>query len=180
VESCRPLAESLDQTLTVHQPAQQLYVHADRVRLSQVFSNLLTNASKYTPRGGSITLNAARENGEAVVSVKDTGIGIAPELLPTVFEMFRQLEVPADQSLGGLGIGLTLVRRLVEMHGGRVEARSEGSGRGSEFTVRLPLDCRPAESLPAAPGRAPNGADAAARSWSSMTTAMRQKCWPAC
>jgi CheY-like chemotaxis protein len=104
-----------------------------------VFSNLLNNSAKYMDRGGHIRLTAERQGGEVVVSVRDTGIGIAAEQLPRLFQMFSQVDGSLERSQGGLGIGLTLVKRLVEMHGGRIEARSEGLGKGSEFVVRLPV-----------------------------------------
>jgi len=108
------------------------------VRLAQVFSNLLNNAAKYTDRGGNIWLTAERQGSDAVVSVRDSGLGIPREMLGKVFELFTQVDSTLEKAQGGLGIGLTLVRRLVEMHGGSVEAHSEGTGKGSEFTVRLP------------------------------------------
>ena len=109
------------------------------MRLTQVFANLLNNAAKYTNHGGVIKVTTRRENGEAIVSVKDNGIGITPNALSQVFDMFMQVDRSTRRSQGGLGIGLTLVRSLVGMHGGSVEARSEGPGLGSEFIVRLPL-----------------------------------------
>jgi CheY-like chemotaxis protein/anti-sigma regulatory factor (Ser/Thr protein kinase) len=112
---------------------------ADIARLEQIFANLLNNAAKYTEPGGKISLEARREGEDVVVDVRDTGIGIDPALLPRVFDMFTQADRSLDRSQGGLGIGLTLVRRLVELHDGTVSARSEGEGRGSEFTVRLPV-----------------------------------------
>lgn len=114
------------------------WVYADATRLEQVFANLLTNSLKYTPPDGAIRLRVSREGREAVLRVEDTGTGIAPDLLPRVFDLFAQGDSGLDRSPGGLGIGLTLVRRLVEQHGGRVEAHSEGRGRGSTFVVRLP------------------------------------------
>jgi two-component system CheB/CheR fusion protein len=113
-------------------------MQADPVRLEQILTNLLHNAAKYTPEGGQIGLSVAREGGELVVRVRDNGIGIDPEQLPEVFELFMQADRSLDRSLGGLGIGLTLVKTLVELHGGSIEAISEGPGRGSEFIVRLP------------------------------------------
>ena len=112
---------------------------ADLTRLAQVFLNLLNNAAKYSDRGGHIWLTAERQGSDVVVSVRDTGIGIAADQLPRIFEMFSQVDRSLEKSQGGLGIGLTLVRRLVEMHGGSVEARSDGPGKGSEFIVRLPV-----------------------------------------
>jgi CheY-like chemotaxis protein/anti-sigma regulatory factor (Ser/Thr protein kinase) len=118
----------------------------------QVLSNLLNNAAKYTPAGGRVTLAAWREDGHAVVAVSDTGIGIPPEAIGAVFEMFTQVRGSLDRAQGGLGIGLSLVRRLVELHGGRVSAYSAGRGQGSTFTVRLPLH-------PGSPHARPDAAD---------------------
>jgi signal transduction histidine kinase len=112
---------------------------ADVTRLEQVMGNLLRNAAKYTAPGGRIDLAVRSEGGEAVVLVRDNGMGISPELLPRVFDPFIQGEQGLDRTGAGLGIGLTLVRSLVEMHGGRVEARSDGDGKGAELVVRLPL-----------------------------------------
>jgi PAS domain S-box-containing protein len=139
VESSRPLIAQCGHELTVTLPPEPVILHGDVVRLAQVFLNLLNNAAKYTERGGRIWLTAEREDGEVVVRVKDTGVGIPPEKLPRLFEMFFQVDRTLERSQGGLGIGLSLVRRLVELHGGRVEARSEGAGKGSEFIVRLPV-----------------------------------------
>jgi PAS domain S-box-containing protein len=139
VETSRPAIEQMGHELTLTLPEQPILLDADLTRLAQVFSNLLTNSSKYTDRGGHISLTAVREENDVVVSVKDTGIGIAADQLPRLFQMFSQVEHALQRSQGGLGIGLTLVKRLVEMHGGRVEARSEGLGRGAEFVVRLPI-----------------------------------------
>jgi CheY-like chemotaxis protein len=119
------------------------------VRLTQVFSNLLNNAAKYTDPGGRIELSVRRDGDHAVVAVRDSGIGIPPDKLGHVFGMFAQVEEAGARSQGGLGIGLAMVRKLVEMHGGSVEARSDGVGRGSEFIVRLPL--APSGALPALP-----------------------------
>ena len=120
-------------------PRNPIYVHADPVRLMQIFGNLLNNGYKYTGSGGSITIRAERDGDEAVVSVADTGIGIPHDQLDRIFDMFTQVDRSLERSKGGLGIGLSLVKRLVEMHGGTVEARSAGEGRGSEFVVRLPI-----------------------------------------
>ena len=149
VETTRPVVEAKEHTLRVELPPEPLPVHADPTRLEQVLGNLVRNAAKYTEPGGRIEVEAWRENGEAAVRIRDNGIGIPPELLPRVFDLFIQGEQSLDRSGGGLGIGLTLVRRLVEMHGGRVEARSEGEGQGSELEVRLPLS--PPRSSPPAP-----------------------------
>lgn len=141
VETSRLLIDARRQHLTVTLPpelAEPTRVEGDLTRLTQVVSNLLNNAAKYTDEGGHIELTAAEENGEAVIRVRDDGIGMPVELLPHVFSLFTQADRSLDRSQGGLGIGLTLVRNIVEMHGGRVAARSEGPGRGSEFIVRLP------------------------------------------
>jgi PAS domain S-box-containing protein len=139
VETSQPVLDAEGHRLTVAVPPEPLWVDGDPVRLAQVVSNLLNNAAKYTERGGQVWLTAAREGGEAVVRVRDSGIGIAPQLLPRLFDMFFQAERRTKDSQGGLGIGLSLVRGIVEQHGGTVEAQSEGLGKGSEFVVRLPL-----------------------------------------
>jgi PAS domain S-box-containing protein len=139
VETSRPLIQSAGHELTVTLPPQPVHLDADPVRLAQVFANLLNNAAKYTERGGKIWLTAERQGSDAVVTVRDTGLGIPPEMIGKVFELFTQVDRTLEKAQGGLGIGLTLVRRLVEMHGGSVEARSDGYGRGSAFTVRLPV-----------------------------------------
>ena len=140
VETSRPLIEARKHQLTVSLPEEPIFVNADRDRLSQVLSNLLNNAAKYTESGGSICVQAEQDGEEAVFRVSDTGAGIPPSMLPHIFDLFIQVDQSLDRSQGGLGIGLTLVRRLVEMHGGKVQASSEGPGRGSEFVVRLPLE----------------------------------------
>jgi CheY-like chemotaxis protein len=139
VETSRPLIEQMGHELTITPPDEPVVVDADLTRLAQVFLNLLNNAAKYSDRGGRIWLRAERQGSNVVVSVRDTGIGIPAEQLPRIFEMFSQVDHSLEKSQGGLGIGLTLVRQFVEMHGGSVEARSEGPGRGSEFLVRLPI-----------------------------------------
>jgi signal transduction histidine kinase len=138
VESARPLIEALGHKLAVALPTRPVHLEADATRLEQVLVNLLNNAAKYTKQGGYITLMAERQGDEAVIRVRDNGIGIRPELLAKVFDLFVQSERSLDRSQGGLGIGLTLVKKLVEMHGGSVEAHSEGTDKGSEFVVRLP------------------------------------------
>jgi PAS domain S-box-containing protein len=160
VETARPLIEHLGHELSVELPPEPIYLDADIVRLAQVFSNLLNNAARYTDRGGRIRLTAWRENGHAVVAVKDNGIGIPPDQLKDLFEIFTQLHRSFDRSRSGLGIGLTLVRRLVELHGGTVGAQSEGPGKGSAFTVRLPVYARHSERAPQlqAPARLPTAA----------------------
>ncbi|MEX2303200.1 MAG: ATP-binding protein, partial [Bryobacterales bacterium] len=138
VESSRPLIEQCGHQLTVTLPPEPIYLYADLVRLSQVLTNLLTNAAKYTDGGGHIWLTAERQGGEVVVRVKDTGVGIPAEKLPGLFEMFFQVDGALERSQGGLGIGLSLVRRLVELHGGSVKAHCAGRGKGCEFTVLVP------------------------------------------
>jgi PAS domain S-box-containing protein len=144
VEIASPLLEQQAHRLQVSVASQGLLVVGDETRLAQVFANLLTNAAKYTDPGGEIVIAAAREGDEIVVRVRDTGVGIAPELLPHIFDLFVQGPRRVDRSRGGLGLGLALVSNLVGLHGGRVDAHSEGSGRGSEFVVRLPA--APAEA----------------------------------
>jgi signal transduction histidine kinase/ActR/RegA family two-component response regulator len=139
VEACRPAIEQAGHSLALDLGDRDLYVDADLVRLSQVFANLLNNAAKYTPSGGRISLSAQRHDGRAVVTVADDGIGIPPEMLEQIFEMFVQVDSSLARSHGGLGIGLTLAKQLVQLHGGHIEARSEGTGRGSAFVVTLPL-----------------------------------------
>jgi signal transduction histidine kinase len=139
VETSRPLIEAAGHELTLTLPPEPIPLDADLTRLAQVFSNLLNNAATYTEQGGHVWLTAERHGGEVVVKVRDTGLGIPAEMLSKIFEMFMQIDRSLERSHGGLGIGLTLVKRLLEMHGGSVEARSDGPGKGSEFTVRLPV-----------------------------------------
>jgi signal transduction histidine kinase/CheY-like chemotaxis protein len=138
VETARPLIEGRGHDLVVVPPDGPVLIDADPVRFAQILSNLLTNAAKYTDQGGRITVMAKEHEGSAIISVADNGIGIAPELLSQVFEMFSQATSALDRSEGGLGIGLSLTRGLVALHGGAIVARSEGFGRGSEFVVTLP------------------------------------------
>ena len=156
VEAVRPAVEAQGHKLTVTLPPQSVPLDADPVRLAQVVSNLLLNAAKYTEQGGRIALTAQvsreHERPEVVVTVRDTGIGIAAEHLPHLFEMFSQVTSALERSQGGLGIGLSLVRGLVELHGGSVAARSDGLGTGSEFIVRLPVAAAGAK-LPPEPGQ---------------------------
>jgi signal transduction histidine kinase len=152
VETCRPLAEMGDLAIELALPGHPVFLDADPVRLAQVFSNLLNNACKYTGRGGTIRVGAERRGADVVVSVKDSGVGISPDKLESIFEMFTQLETTLERSRSGLGIGLTLAKRLVDLHGGSIEARSPGLGQGSEFVVRLPALAERADSpAPAAP-----------------------------
>ncbi|MBC7983541.1 MAG: response regulator, partial [Candidatus Obscuribacterales bacterium] len=138
IETTRPLIEQRRHAMQVTLPSKPIWLHADAARLEQVLINLLTNAAKYTDEGGQLWLTAETEGEMVAVRVKDTGVGIAPDLLPHIFELFTQAERSIDRSLGGLGIGLCLVQRLVELHGGSVEAQSV-LGEGSEFVVRLPM-----------------------------------------
>ena len=158
IETSRPVLDNLRHELIEDLADEPMYVAGDPVRLTQVFANLLNNAAKYTNHGGRVTVSTRHEGSEAVVTVRDNGIGIAPPLLSRVFDMFMQVDRSTRRSQGGLGIGLTLVRSLVSMHGGTVEARSDGPGLGSEFIVKLPVivnaavasgEARPVEPLPA-------------------------------
>jgi CheY-like chemotaxis protein len=139
--------------LTIDLPPHDVNIAADVVRLTQVFANLLNNAAKYTPRDGNISVSAQEQGGGVTVRITDNGIGIPQELLPEVFEMFMQVDKSLERAQGGLGIGLSLVKRLVEMHEGTVEAHSKGPGLGSEFVVRLPTAKR------AATAKRPGGAE---------------------
>jgi len=139
VEAARALYRSMDHEMTVTMPDTPMQLSADPTRLAQVVGNLLNNASKFTDKGGHVWLTVERDGHEAVIRVRDNGIGIAEEHIPGLFEMFAQIDTSLERSRGGLGIGLTLVKTLVEMHGGTVHARSDGPARGSEFTVRLPI-----------------------------------------
>lgn len=145
VESSRPLIQECGHELTIRLPSEPVELDADPVRLAQVFLNLLNNAAKYTKRGGHIWLAADREGSDAVISVRDNGVGIPGDMLPHVFEMFKQVDRSLERSQGGLGIGLTLVRRLLDLHDGNIEAHSDGPDQGSEFVVRLPLIQPPLE-----------------------------------
>jgi signal transduction histidine kinase len=138
-ETSRPVLEAHHHRLSIALPADTVYIDADPLRMAQVLSNLLNNAAKYTNTGGQIRLAAASEGAGVVFRVRDNGIGIPPEMLSGIFDLFTQVDHSLDHSQGGLGLGLTLVRSLVEMHGGSVQALSEGLGRGSEFVVRLPI-----------------------------------------
>jgi len=143
VELSAPLIERAGVTLAVNTPRDQVWVVGDRVRLAQVFSNLLNNAAKYTEPGGRVELAASRAGTWVVVRVTDTGVGIPPDVLPHVFDLFTQVDRTLNRSQGGLGIGLALVKRLVEMHGGTVSAASQGVGKGATFEVRIPTAGEP-------------------------------------
>jgi signal transduction histidine kinase len=153
VEAIRPLCESLRHEITVTLPPKPLGIVGDPIRLAQVVGNLLNNACKFTDRGGRIWLTVEDEGEQAVIRVRDTGIGLAADQLGRIFELFAQVDGSLERARDGLGLGLTLVKKLVEMHNGTVEARSAGLGQGSEFVVRLPLQ----SGLPLAPPRQPSG-----------------------
>ena len=148
VEAARPLCGSFDHELTVEWPPQPIFLKADSTRLAQVVGNLLNNACKFTDKGGRIWLTVEREGDQAVIRVRDNGIGIAADQLPHVFDMFMQVDGSSERSASGLGIGLTLVKHLVEMHDGKVEVHSAGIGQGSEFVVRLPILAETPKSPP--------------------------------
>jgi two-component system CheB/CheR fusion protein len=145
VEASRPLIDASRHELSIELPQECIHLTADATRLSQVFLNLLNNAAKYTPPGGKLRISARREGDEVAVSVRDTGVGIPPQMLPRIFDLFTQVDRSPERTQGGLGLGLTLASRLVTMHGGHIEARSEGLGKGSEFIVHLPAPRAPAE-----------------------------------
>jgi PAS domain S-box-containing protein len=157
IETSRPLIDAAGVQLAISLPQEPVMLNGDPVRLGQVFINLLNNAAKYTNEDGQIWFTARREGNEAVVSVRDTGVGIEPESLAKVFDMFMQVDRSTTRAQGGLGIGLTLVRSLVEMHGGSVAAISEGPGLGSEFIVRLPLSTEEWTAAQAPSSTAPEG-----------------------
>ncbi len=161
VEISRPVIETSGHQLTITGPTEAVVIDGDLTRLAQVVANLLNNAAKYTPRGGQIDLAAERQGSDAVITVRDTGIGIPADMLTRIFDMFTQAEDAPDRAPGGLGIGLTLCKRLVELHGGSIAALSTGPGKGSEFVVRLPAVLAPVPSrnpadnndVPATPAR---------------------------
>jgi CheY-like chemotaxis protein len=150
VETARPGIETKRHKLHIDIPTERVQIAADPLRLSQILSNLLTNAAKYTDPDGEIRLSAIATSNDVTIRVADTGIGIAPDTLPSVFEMFSQLHNGRARSEGGLGIGLALSKGLVELHGGSIEARSRGAGQGSEFVVRLPRPAAAERRAPAA------------------------------
>jgi CheY-like chemotaxis protein len=159
VETSRPLIDAAGHQLAVTLSAEPLLIEADPMRIGQVMANLLNNAAKYTPQGGQIWLSARREGVRAVVSVRDNGQGISNDMLPRVFEMFAQAENRTPTARCGLGVGLALAQRLVHMHGGAIDAHSDGVGKGSEFIVRIPLAAEPAQiALPAKPVVSPSAA----------------------
>ena len=138
IETSRHHFDTRRHNLSLFLPSEPVRILADPVRLEQVASNILNNAAKYTDAGGEIAISVERVDDDAILRIRDNGIGIAPELLPQLFEMFFQADASLDRAGSGLGIGLSVARRLVELHGGRIEGHSEGLGRGSEFTVHLP------------------------------------------
>lgn len=142
-QASRPLMDARQHILSVESPSEPLWVEGDSTRLEQILVNLLNNAAKYTELGGQVWLTARRQDRDVLISIRDSGIGIEPELLPRVFDLFTQADHSLHRTQGGLGIGLTLVRSLVELHGGKITAHSDGLGKGSEFTVRLPLVRKP-------------------------------------
>jgi len=139
VDSCQPLINESKHRLRVSMPDDPGFVEGDVTRLAQILSNLLDNACKFTPLGGNVSLSVANTDSEVRFPIRDSGIGVSPEALSRVFNIYFQGEPPPGAELKGLGIGLALVRQLTDMHGGTVEARSDGLGKGSEFIVRLPL-----------------------------------------
>ena len=159
LETMQPQIDGSGHKLTVLQPPAKLMVHADRARLGQVFTNLLSNAAKYTDPGGQVEVRVVSEGGYAVIGIRDNGIGIPPQRLERVFDLFSQEESALSRSRGGLGVGLSLTRKLVQMHGGTIAASSEGKGKGSQFTLRLPL-AEAVTQTPADTGAAPAAASA--------------------
>jgi CheY-like chemotaxis protein/two-component sensor histidine kinase len=160
IETSTPNIDAQRHALSLQLPAEPVQLKGDFARVAQILSNLVNNAAKYTPKGGRISLSAAREGDEVVFRIRDSGVGIPPEFLASIFDPFTQVDRTLARSHGGLGIGLTLVRRLVEMQNGKVTVRSEGRNRGSEFTVRLPATTEAAEaaaSFSASPGPSPAG-----------------------
>jgi CheY-like chemotaxis protein/two-component sensor histidine kinase len=147
-ETSEPLIKAGGHTLVVELPEEPLWLEGDLVRMAQILANLLNNAAKYTDYGGRISLRAWCEGGNAAISVSDNGVGIASEVMPRMFEMFSRGDRDSGRSQGGLGIGLALSRRLAQMHGGSLEARSDGPGKGSEFIARLPLTSVPVQAAP--------------------------------
>jgi PAS domain S-box-containing protein len=154
IDAARPAIDGQGHALELHLPAAPLWTYADPMRLTQVLSNLLNNAIKYTARGGTIRVTGAGTNQQVSLTVQDTGVGIPAEMLPLIFDMFTQFPGHRDRSHGGLGIGLTLAKRLVELHGGTIDAHSDGHGRGSTFTVTLPSS-PPPDSADVQPGDRP-------------------------
>jgi CheY-like chemotaxis protein/anti-sigma regulatory factor (Ser/Thr protein kinase) len=184
VETAQPTIDAQGHELQLSVPAEPLWLEADPTRMTQVVANLLQNAAKFSERAGRIWLTAERQGNAAVIRVRDEGAGIAPDLLPHIFDLFVQGSRSLERMQGGLGIGLTVVHRLVELHGGTVTARSEGPGQGSEFTIRLPLLQDMSVQTPAALTSRPAPAPAARRVLvvddnvdAAESVAMLMRCW---
>ena len=177
VSTVRSLFDQRKHELAVSLPAQTIWLNADAARLEQVIVNLLTNAAKYTDSGGQVWLSLQQDGEEAVLRVRDTGVGIAPDILPRIFDLFTQAERSLDRSQGGLGIGLALVQRLVEMHGGTVEVTSD-LGQGSEFVVRLPVVGLPRRKCHRLTPQALSRQQCRCGSWWWMTTWTQWRAWP--
>lgn len=156
LETSRGLIDESKNELTVTMPFKPIFIDADLTRVTQIILNILNNAAKYSDPGGQISLVTSRDENNAVISIRDTGLGIAPEILPNIFEMFGQGDYHGEPVRGGLGIGLSVVKKLSEMHGGSVQAFSEGKGCGSEFIVRLPLAAEQSAATPAPPPSEPD------------------------
>lgn len=163
LESSRPTIEASGHRLMLHSPRESLWVEGDLTRLAQVVSNLLNNAAKYTPAGGCIEVRALAQDDQAMIEVADNGTGICADMLPRVFDLFAQVDRTRERAQGGLGIGLSLVKKLVELHGGDIRAHSEGPSRGSRFTVRLPRAAAPVSRSVREAGAAPYAPPAAPR-----------------
>jgi CheY-like chemotaxis protein len=157
---CQPMIDRFGHSLMLQMPPEPVFLDADPARLSQVLGNLVNNACKFTPSGGKIEILAERENGNVVIKVRDNGIGIPPGQESSIFDMFAQVDRPVDESQGGLGIGLTLTKQLIEMHSGSIEAHSDGYGTGTEFHVRLPVlhSIESRQTAEAAPEKPPTAA----------------------
>lgn len=149
LETSKALIDEAENELTIALPNEPIFLDADLTRIAQILLNILNNAAKYSRPGGKISLVGSKEENQAQIVIKDTGLGIAPEMIPKIFDMFGQVETSEEQARGGLGIGLSVVRKMVELHGGTVEAFSDGIERGTKFVIRLPLAVEQSESLPA-------------------------------
>jgi CheY-like chemotaxis protein len=161
LEILRASARAHEVSVTIEAPDEPLHVNADPVRIDQILNNVLGNAIKYTPEGGHIVISLHSEDGQAVICVEDDGVGIAPERIGAIFELFAQAENAIGRSQGGMGIGLALVRNLVELHGGSITAESDGIGKGCRFTIRLPLADATAVASPQPRAEKPKTVDAA-------------------
>ena len=176
IETCSPLIEARKQELVISRPKTPLWIKGDRVRLTQVLSNLLNNAAKFTDEGGKITLKLSQEAEQVLIKVQDTGIGISTDMLPYIFDLFTQDAPSLARSQGGLGVGLTLARRLVELHGGTISAASAGKSQGSEFTVCLPLANVPSAKKPPQPDSFPASAKLAYPGGGRLCRCRRKSC----